>query len=240
MRLQVFLSHNGVCSRRDAMDVIQSGRVKVNGHIVKEPSTPVDGTERIEVDGRVIGAKAYTCIVLHKPAGYTTTKDDPHAEHTVMELLPAHLQHLSPVGRLDRDTEGLLLFTNDGTWAQQITHPKFHLDKTYIAHVKGRLEEGKRRQIESGIMVEGRKTSPCRIRDVRYNGENTKAIETHLTITIHEGRKRQIRAMFYTVGHKVVYLKRIAIGPLELGHLKAGEWRELTPAEIKALGGRKQ
>jgi 23S rRNA pseudouridine2605 synthase len=233
MRLQVFLSHNGVCSRREAMDVIQAGRVKVNGQLVREPSTDVQGNEQISVDGKVIGAKAYTYVMLHKPVGYTTTKDDPYADKTVMDLLPAEMQHLSPVGRLDRDTEGLLLFTNDGDWAQKLTHPKFHLEKTYKATIMGELKAGDKKTLETGIVIEGRKTAPCRIANVRYNDKNS---TTDLIIAIHEGRKRQIRTMFYTIGHKVVYLKRIAVGKLELVDLKLGQWRELSASEIKSLG----
>jgi len=248
MRLQVFLSHNGVCSRREAMDIIQSGRVKVNGRLVKEPSTNVEGTEDITVDGQKIVAKHYSYVLLHKPAEYTTTKDDPYAKKIVMGLLPSHLRHLSPVGRLDRDTEGLLLFTNDGAWAQKLTHPKFHLEKTYQARVTGKLKPEDKKRLESGIMlpvedektppvtpVTGaacicKKTVPCRITDVRYNGS-----DTDLTITIHEGRKRQIRTMFYTIGHKVTYLKRVAIGGLTLGDLKLGQWRELSLEEQRGV-----
>ena len=237
MRLQVFLSHNGVCSRRDAMDIIQAARVKVNGQLVTEPSFQVEGSEEITVDGQAIGAKAYTYVLLHKPEGYTTTKDDPYAAKTVMELLPNHLRHLSPVGRLDRDTEGLLLFTNDGQWAQHLTHPKFHLNKSYLARIQGKLKDADKRKLEAGIeiMVEEKpyRTAPCTIEDVRYN-EQTQ--ETQLTITIHEGKKRQIRTMFYALKHKVVYLKRIAIGTLKIGDLKLGQWRELTTIEIKSLG----
>lgn len=238
MRLQVFLSHNGVCSRREAMGVIQSGRVKVNGQLVKEPSTDVDGSEKIIVDGKVIGAKKYTYVLLHKPAGYTTTKDDPYAEKTVMQLLPKDMQHLSPVGRLDRDTEGLLLFTNDGAWAQKLTHPKFHLEKTYQAKVAGKLLPEEKKKLEAGIKIEAEgesyRTSPCRIGDVRYNGDT----ETELTITIHEGRKRQVRLMFYSIGHRVLHLKRIAMGRLTLGSLKPGQWRELSTEELNLPAGR--
>ncbi len=231
MRLQVFLSHNGVCSRREAMGIIQAGRVTVNGRMAKEPSTDVTGQETIAVDGKPVGVKQYSYVLLHKPAGYTTTKDDPHAEKTVMDLLPADLQHLAPVGRLDRDTEGLLLFTNDGAWAQKLTHPKFHLEKTYQVKIAGVLRRGANKAVGTGIMLEGRNTSPCRITDVRYNGQK----DTDLTITIHEGRKRQVRLMFYSAGHRVLYLKRTAIGRLTLGNLKPGQWRELDVQEIKGL-----
>ncbi len=230
MRLQVYLSHNGVCSRRAAMDLIQAGRVKVNGRVEKEPSTPVQGHEEIMVDGRKIGAKDYAYVMLHKPAGYTTTKEDAHAEKTVMDLLPASLRHLAPVGRLDRDSEGLLLLTNDGDLAFKLTHPKFHADKTYLVRVSGDLTKSKQSQMEAGVIVEGSKTAPCRIREVKYNGT-----DTEFKITLHEGRKRQVRMMARSVGHRVNYLCRLSMGKLELGRLAKGHWRELTQEEIGLL-----
>ncbi len=209
------------------MDIIKAGRVKVNGCVVREPSTDVIGTEHVTVDNCPVETKQYTYLMLHKPAGYTTTKDDPHAEKTVMELLPKNLHHLSPVGRLDRETEGLLLFTNDGTWAQEIMHPKFHLDKTYLARMEGQLKDAEEKKLEAGIALRGEQTLPCRIFDVHYNGTETQA-----TITIQEGRKRQVRMMFQSVGHRVVYLKRLAVGKLQLGDLKLGQWRELKKTDV--------
>src|SRR5580692_4132191 len=233
MRLQVYLSHNGVCSRRDAMDIIQAGRVKVNGRIVQEPSTSVEGTEEITVDGQKIGAKEYTCVMLNKPAGYTTTKDDMHADKTVMDLLPSSMRHLAPVGRLDRDSEGLLLLTNDGDLAFHLTHPKFHADKTYLVRVKGELTKAKQLKLEAGVVIEGssssrtfagaQKTAPCRIMEVKYNGT-----DTEFKITLNEGRKRQIRMMAKSVGHFVTYLCRLSMGKLLLGDLAKGQWRILT------------
>ena len=171
--MQVFLSHNGVSSRREAMTIIQGGRVKVNGRIVSEPSTPVDGSEEITVDNQKIGAREFTYVCLNKPAGYTTTKDDIHAEKTVMDLLPSSMRHLSPVGRLDRDSEGLLLLTNDGQLAFKLTHPKFHADKTYLVRVGGRLTQEQQSKLESGVVIDGEKTVPCRIMEVKYNGKDT-------------------------------------------------------------------
>jgi len=230
MRLQVFLSHNGVCSRRDAMDVIQAGRVKINGLVVKEPSTPVEGSEDITVDGQKIGAQEYACVMLNKPAGYTTTKDDVHAEKTVMDLLPSSLRHLAPVGRLDRDSEGLLLLTNDGDLAFRLTHPKFHADKVYFVRVKGEITPQKRSKLESGIVIEGKKTAPCRIMELKYNGT-----DTEFKITLNEGRKRQIRMMTRSIGHYVTYLCRLSMGKLQLGSLPKGQWRLLTQQEVGLL-----
>jgi pseudouridine synthase len=230
MRLQVFLSHNGVCSRRDAMAIIQSGRVKVNGRTVKEPSTAVEGKEEITVDEQRIGAKEYTCVMLNKPAGYTTTKDDMHAEKTVMDLLPSTMRHLAQVGRLNRDSEGLLLLTNDGELAYNLTHPKFHADKTYLVSVKGELTKAKQSKLESGTVVEGKKTAPCRIMEVKYNGT-----DTEFKITLNEGRKRQIRMMAKSVGHHVTYLCRLSMGKLQLGNLPKGQWRTLSQEEVNLL-----
>ncbi len=212
------------------MDVIQSGRVRVNGRLVKEPSTSVDGSEEIAVDGVKIGIKQYIHVMLNKPAGYTTTKDDPHATKTVMDLLPGELRHLSPVGRLDRESEGLLILTNDGDLAFKLTHPKFHADKTYQVRVKGELTKEKQAKMESGIMLEGKKTVPCRIQEVKYNGT-----DTEFKITLNEGRKRQIRMMVKNIGHRVNYLCRLSMGKLPLGDLKKGSWRYLEPQEVKLL-----
>jgi 23S rRNA pseudouridine2605 synthase len=230
MRLQVFLSHNGVCSRREAMTIIQEGRVKVNGRTQMEPSFDVTGDENIVVDNKRVVVQKYTYLMLHKPPGYTTTKDDPFADKTILDLLPKELHYLSPVGRLDKDSEGLLLLTNDGPWAYGLTHPKFHLDKTYVVKAKGKLSAANQDKLQKGIKIEDEKTAPCRISQVRYNDA-----DTELQITIHEGKKRQIRRMLWAVGHKVFFLKRISIGPLSLGNLPLGQYRMLTQPEIESL-----
>ena len=231
MRLQVFLSRNGVCSRRKALPIILSGQVKVNGQVVKEPSTEINPEEdTIEFDGKMIEGKSYSYILLNKPAGYVTTKEDPFAKKTVFELLPLKYQRLVSAGRLDQDTEGLLLFTNDGDLAFRLTHPKFNIDKIYFVRIKGALEQRHKTLLEKGIMLEGKKTIPAKISNIKLVGPRTE-----LLITIHEGRKRQIRLMFAHAGYSVVYLKRIAQGPLKLGSLPLGQWRELKQKEIEIL-----
>lgn len=236
MRLQVFLSHNGICSRREALLIIQEGRVKVNGRVELEPSTQVTGDEDISVNGKKVAVQKYTYIMLHKPPGYTTTKEDPHADKLVLDLLPKEMHYLSPVGRLDKDSEGLLLLTNDGTWAHGLTHPKFDLDKTYVVKVRGLLSRENQQKLEKGVLLDDpnepglRKTAPCRIAQVRYNDA-----DSEFQITIHEGRKRQIRRMLWSIGHKVYYLKRISIGSLKLGSLTIGQWRLLTQQEVEGL-----
>lgn len=231
MRLQVFLSRNGVCSRRKALDLVMGGRVSVNGQQVVEPSTSVDpAQDKICVDGKVVAAKAYMYILFNKPQGCVTTREDRFAEKTVYDLLPAEFRHLVPVGRLDKDTEGLLLLTNDGDLTHKLTHPRFDIDKTYRIQMTGTLETKDRQALEGGIVIDGRRTAPARIGNVRRMGSGTE-----FTITIHEGRKRQVRLMVASLGEKVTFLQRIAQGPLRLGDLKSGGWRELTPQEIEAL-----
>ncbi len=231
IRLQVFLSHNGVCSRRKAFDLIQSGQVAVNGRIVKEPSTAIDADrDEIYVDGSEIKSKAFDYILLNKPKGVTTTKADQFAEKTVLELLPKEFQHLVPVGRLDKDTEGLLLLTNDGDVAYKLTHPKFNVGKTYFVRVRWELTEAKRKKLEQGIILEGTKTSPAKVEEVKYTND-----QTEFNITIHEGRKRQVRLMCAKVGLPVIYLRRLTQGPLELGDLQLGKYRALTKDEIERL-----
>lgn len=231
MRLQVFLSRNGVCSRRKAFDLVVSGHVSVNGQPVVEPSTPVDPRkDKICVDDKAVTAKAYTYILFNKPQGCVTTREDRFAEKTVFDLLPSEFRHLVPVGRLDKDTEGLLLLTNDGDLTYKLTHPSFEIDKMYRVKMTGTLDTKDREALESGIVIDGRRSAPARVQDARRAGSGTE-----FTITIHEGRKRQIRLMVARLGKKVTYLQRVAQGPLRLGGLKVGCWRELTAKEIRDL-----
>ena len=235
MRLQVFLSHNGVCSRRKALELIFQGHVAVNGRIMTEPSADVDpGRDKISVNGREIETKAYTYILLNKPSGYVTTKEDRFAAQTVFDLLPPVMRHLAPVGRLDKDTEGLLLLTNDGDLAYQLTHPKFQIKKVYFVRIEGKLDLEKKRKLEQGILLDDQKTAPAGVEQIKY-GKN----QTEFYLTIHEGRKRQIRRMLAKIGHAVVYLKRVAQGPLQLGNLKSGQWRLLNERELEGLRNRR-
>lgn len=231
IRLQVFLSRNGVCSRRKAMELIQQGQVAVNGKVIREPSFAIEETrDAVAVDGRPIDVHAFQYVLLNKPAGVVTTKTSQFGQRTVLDLLPRSLQHLHPVGRLDKDTEGLLLLTNDGNLTNQLTHPSFDVDKTYFVRAHGALPSAVKSRLESGVMLEGKKTAPARIEDVRLKGE-----QTEFLMTIHEGRKRQIRLMLDSVGCPVVYLQRLRQGPLSLGSLKAGSWRYLDAQEITKL-----
>jgi len=231
LRLQVFLSRNGVCSRRRAFDIIKEGRVTLNGQICREPSTSVDpNSDHVSADNKKVKSRKYDYVLMNKPAGYTTTKADRHAQRTILDLLPRKFQYLSPAGRLDKDTEGLLLLTNDGDVAYQLTHPKFNVDKIYFVRVLGRLDNDQKKQVERGVYIDKKKTSPAKIKNIRALKN-----QTELMITIHEGRKRQIRYMFAKVGCKVIYLKRLNQGPLSLGPLKNGMCRTLTRLEIDQL-----
>ncbi len=231
IRLQVFLSHNGVCSRREAMTIIQQGCVSVNGQPITEPSTLVDPEkDKIAVRGEEIDKKNYDYIILNKPKGYVTTRKDPFAEKTVYDLLPKEFYHLVPVGRLDQDTQGLLLLTNDGQMVHQLTHPRFHVDKTYWLKMKGRLTSAQRIDVERGLFLDERKTAPAKVSDVKILGQYTEC-----TLTIHEGRKRQVRRMMAHLGHHVIDLKRIAQGPLKLESLPEGKFRKLDKQEVERL-----
>lgn len=212
------------------MEIIQQGMVTVDGKTVTEPSTPVTGKEKIAVNGRPLGSTQYIHLMLNKPAGYVTTRLDKFAEKTVFDLLPPQYRGLAPVGRLDKDTEGLLLLTNDGDLNFRLSHPKFEVKKTYFVRMIGELTQAEKRKVEQGVIIDGEKTFPARIGNVR-----TSRNQTELTITIHEGRKRQVRRMFAAVRRRVIYLKRLSQGPLHLGDLKPGAWRDLSRKEIQSL-----
>ena len=230
LRLQVFISRAGVSSRRQAMTLIQEGHVSVNGHAVQEPSFPVGDHDDVRVNGKKVLSPAFQYIMMNKPAGYVTTRKDPHAKKTIYDLLPPELSHLKPVGRLDKNTEGLLLLTNDGKIIQKLTHPSYNVNKTYILRISTTLDPEDRKKLERGLFIEGKKTAPARVDHVHSKGQ-----ETQLSLTIHEGRKRQIRKMMAQLGYRVVYLKRMRQGPAKLGSLPTGTFRLLNDHEIRAL-----
>jgi len=230
LRLQVYLSRNGVCSRRAAMDIIQMGSVKVNGIVIREPSTAVNENDEIRVHDALIKHKKFEYVALNKPGNYMTTRRDRFADKTVYDLLPQKLHFLVPIGRLDKDTEGLLLMTNDGDLVQQMTHPKFHVEKSYFVKITRSLNSQNKDRLEKGIMIDQKKTLPAKIKNV-VRSKN----ETELIIIIREGRKRQVKNMFAKVGSRVLYLKRQKHGPIELGNIGKGRWRYLNPLEVQKL-----
>lgn len=231
MRLQRFLARAGLASRRGSEDLMTAGRVRVNGVVVSELGARVDPlTDTVEVDGRVVTlASAPTYLVLNKPAGYVTTMSDPQGRPTVADLVPRDPAGLFPVGRLDRETTGLLLFTTDGDLAHKLLHPRFHVEKTYRASVEGRPARETLAALSSGVELEDGVTAPARVRMVEAGPS------AEMEIAIREGRKRQVRRMLAAVGHPVISLHRTSFGPLVLGDLAPGEHRHLGPEEVSAL-----
>ena len=231
-RLQKVLAKAGVASRRGAEELIRQGKVRVDGKVVTEMGTKVDPeTQVIKCNGVTLASqekKVY--ILLHKPSGYLSTVDDPQGRPIVTDLLKNIKERVYPVGRLDLDTEGALLLTNDGELAQKILHPSHEVNKTYVAKVKGVPGRKKLDALSKGIVLEGRKTWPASIKVL-----SKKAQSAIIRIIIHEGRKRQVRKMFEAIGHPVLELKRTAYGQLELGELGPGKYRFLTPADIKFI-----
>ncbi|HTF99282.1 MAG TPA: pseudouridine synthase [Nitrospirota bacterium] len=231
-RLQKIISAAGITSRRAAEQLILEGRVRVNGKVVVELGTRADAAkDHIKVDGKLINPRQpRTYIMLNKPAGYVTTLSDPEGRPTVLELLKGLKIRVYPVGRLDYNTEGLLLLTNDGDFAHRITHPRHELPKTYRVKVKGVLEDRQITELEEGIYLDDGRTAPAKLRKL-----GKEEVNSWLEITIHEGRKRQVRRMFDRVGHSVIKLKRVKVGPLMLGDLGEGVYRHLTAEEIEAF-----
>ena len=234
IRLQKFLSMAGVASRRDAEKMILEGRVKVNGSLVRKMGTKVDPqTDRIAVDNDLIQLKeAHIYYLLNKPAGYLTTTRDPYQRPTVFDLIPPTQEHLFAVGRLDFDTEGILLITSDGELAYRLMHPRFKINKTYLALTYGIVPLTKLNLISKGIPLKDGKTAPAQVKLIKTNQkQNT----SWLKITVHEGKKRQIKEMCRYIGHPVRYLKRISFAFLELGNLEPGASRPLNEEEVARL-----
>lgn len=231
MRLQKYMAECGVASRRRSEELILEGRVAVNGCVITEMGVQVEETDEITVDGKPIRLeeeKKY--VIYHKPAGEVTTVSDPEGRVCVLDHFRDYPVRLYPVGRLDYDSEGLLLLTNDGELTERMLHPSHQVDKTYLARVTGAVSLDSVRQLRSGILLDDHKTSPARVRIIK---EETFA--TVVLVTIHEGRNRQVRRMFEALGHRVLQLRRVKFGPLELGNLPRGQWRELTGEEVRRL-----
>ncbi len=232
-RLQKILSQAGVASRRLAEELIAQGRVQVNGVTVTALGTKADPDDEIKVDGRRIQTqtrKRY--ILLHKPRGYITTRSDPQGRPTVLDLLRGVREYIYPVGRLDYDSEGLLLLTNDGDLAARLTHPRHGVARVYEARVLGVPDEHDLARLSRGLIIDGRRTEAA---DITLQPHGRDAKEATLVVTIREGRNRQVRRMCEAVGHPVTHLKRIAIGPIKDSTLKVGRWRELRPEEVERL-----
>ena len=228
MRLAKYLAHAGVASRRAAEDFIRSGRVTVDGEVVEDLGRQLAGGEEVRVDGEAVGGPEERAVwLVHKPAGVVSTARDTHGRPTVVSLVPAAGARLYPVGRLDADTTGLILVTNDGELANRLMHPRYEVPRTYEATVGGGpVGEGAVRALRAGVRLEDGVTAPASVRALGPD---------RLELVMHEGRKRQVRRMCSAVGHPVRALRRVAFGPLRLGSLREGEARRLEAAEVEAL-----
>lgn len=231
-RLQKYMASCGVASRRKCEEIIAEGRVKVNGVTVREAGLKIQpGKDRVTVDGKeIIPANKPVYIMLNKPVGYVSTVRDQFMRPTVLDLVKGVKGRIYPVGRLDYDSEGLILLTNDGNFAYGLTHPRHKVDKTYMVVVQGRPDRIEIDRIRSGVEIDGRMTSPADIRVESIQGN-----KTTFRVVIHEGRNRQVRRMFEAIGYTVVSLKRTGIGKLQLGTLAPGKWRFLEDREVKDL-----
>jgi 23S rRNA pseudouridine2605 synthase len=231
VRLQKVLANAGVASRRKAEELIRAGRVRVNGQVITELGTRVDtDADRIEVGGREVIRKPPVWIALNKPPGYLTSRGDPQGRPTIYELLPLEYRGLFYVGRLDFETEGLVLLTNDGDRAHRLQHPRFQVPRVYEVVVEGEIAERSLRQLRRGVRLED---GPARLRDARVLRSTTDV--TELRVSLAEGRKREVRRLFDAVGHPVLQLCRVRYGPIALGNLERGRWRKLGAAELAAL-----
>ena len=233
VRLQKFLARAGVASRRASEKLIEAGRISVNGQVVTELGTKVDPeADEVRLDGAPVrkAAEAVT-LMLNKPAGYLTSMKDPQGRPCVAQLVPLdEFPALYPLGRLDYDTTGLLLFSTDGELGNAVLHPSHHVDKTYRALVKGKPSEAALDRLRSGVVLDDGPTQPAEVRLAGRKGKNA-----YVEIIIHEGRKRQVKRMCEAIGHPVLQLHRASFGPLELGDLPEGKYRVLSKQEVAAL-----
>lgn len=230
MRLNKYLADCGVGSRRACDKLIEEGKVKVNDKVANV-TTQVEEGDKVSVNGKRIGSgKKLTYLMLHKPKGCVTTVTDDLGRKTVMDFVQDIHSRVYPVGRLDYDTEGLLLLTNDGDLANKLTHPSNEVPKTYVARISGELSQADVYQLEKGVLVDGKVTAPALVKILQGDVHHTR-----VEITIHEGRNRQVKKMFEAVGKEVEFLKRVAVGELHLGGLQRGKYRFLTEKEINYL-----
>lgn len=230
-RLQKYIARSGVTSRRKAEELILNGHVKVNGKAVTELGTKIDPQKDIvTVDNKKISeVKNYLYIKLNKPVGYVTTVKDQFNRKTVLDLIGIK-ERIYPIGRLDYNTSGLLLLTNDGELANKLMHPKYHIYKTYIAETDGIISEESVIKLRNGVVIEDYKTAPAKVKLIKHVDN-----KTQIQISIYEGKNRQVRKMLDAVGHNVRSLKRISFGEIQLGNLLSGAWKELSSQEINFL-----
>lgn len=228
-RLQKVIANSGYCSRRKAEELIKNGKVMVNGKKIEELGFKVDGNDIITVENKILKKENKEYILLYKPRGVVTTTSDEKGRKTVLDLIETS-KRLYPVGRLDYDTSGLLLLTNDGELTNILIHPKNEIDKVYIAKINGIMNGFEIKTLEKGVLIDGKKTAPCKVK-VRKKEKDSSIIE----LTIHEGKNHQVKKMFETIGFKVLKLKREKLAFLNLSGLKPGEYRYLSIKEVKML-----
>ena len=230
-RLQKVIASTGYCSRRKAEELIQNGKVTVNGVKITELGTKVETNDIISINGVMLKREDKEYILLYKPRGVVTTTSDEHNRKTVLDLIETE-KRLYPVGRLDYDTTGILILTNDGELANLLMHPKNNIDKVYVAKIKGFMTKEEQVKLARGVMIDGVKTAPAKVKVHKYDKKtNTSIVE----VTIHEGRNHQVKNMFAAIGHDTLKLKRERIAFLDLSGLKSGEYRYLNVKEVKKL-----
>lgn len=230
-RLQKVIANRGYCSRRKAEELIQKGKVCVNGDVINTLGAKVNDKDEIVIEGNVLSNEQKEYYLLYKPRGIITSTKDEKNRKTVIDLIPTKAR-IYPVGRLDYDTSGILLLTNDGNLTNALIHPRNKVDKVYIAKVKGLVKSSDLKVLSSGVIIDGKKTSRGKVKLKKFDKKtNTSIIE----LTIHEGRNHQVKKMFEVLGYQVLKLKREQIGFLNLSGLKSGEYRKLSPKEVKIL-----
>ena len=232
MRINKYIAHAGVASRRKAEELIKQGLVTLNGQMVTELATTVKSGDRVEVEGQPIYNEEKVYYLLNKPRGVISSVRDDKGRQTVVDLLPEVKERIYPVGRLDWDTSGLLILTNDGDFTDKMLHPRHEIDKVYVARVKGRASKDNLRPLTKGIVIDGKKTQPARYRIVKTDREKNRSV---VELTIHEGRNHQVKKMFEAVGLMVDKLSRTRFGTLDLSGLNSGEARRLNKKEISQL-----
>ena len=236
-RLQKIIAHAGFASRREAETMIREGRVTVNGRVVTELGSRANAArDHIKVDGKLITrAEPHRYILLYKPKEVMTTVEDPQGRKTVIDLVRGVRERIYPVGRLDFHSEGLIVLTNDGDLAFKVSHPRHGSVKTYHVKVRGVPEPRMVEKLQRGITIDGKRTLPCEIEQMKTTGRNVDEGNSWYEVKLREGRTQQIRKMFQAVGHPVTKLRRVAIGPISDPKLTPGDWRELTKQEVKLL-----
>ncbi|HHW61951.1 MAG TPA: rRNA pseudouridine synthase [Syntrophomonadaceae bacterium] len=233
MRLAQYLAHAGITSRRKAEILIAEGKISVNGMVVRQPATDIDPEiDQVYFEGRPVFIEKKIYLLLNKPSGVISSVSDPHGRKTVIDLLPELPQRIYPVGRLDYETQGLLLLSNDGYFTNLMLHPRYEMKKTYQARVSGRVKHSLIEKLRQGIKLEDGWTAPAQVHIL-----HTSARESLLEITLHEGRKRQVRRMCQAIGHPVIHLERTAFAFLTLKGVAPGSYRYLNPAEVNKLIG---